>query len=120
MTQIRQTKIFWIEETKEYQVKLFINEIEQKNIEYFADTLKEAKEVAKEIEKGREVEKDFCKAAMKKQSSNKIIKHEYPIYNSKTSEVIGWIELDETKSEATNRNSLPKAITIRDKTYKKE
>jgi hypothetical protein len=113
MTQIRQAKIFWLEETKEYQVKLFINDKEQKSIDCFVDTLNEARDEARRIERGREIEKDFCKEEMKKHCKNKIIKHEYPIYNIQTSEVIGWIELDE-------KESLPQAITIRNKTYKKE
>jgi hypothetical protein len=120
MTQIRQAKIFYIKETNEYQVKLFINEIEvKKAVCYFIETLEEAKEIAQTMEiETVAITEDFCKAGMKRHYKNKIIKHkiikhEFPIYNIQTSEVIGWIELDE-------KESLPQAITIRNKTYKKE
>ena len=116
MTQIRQARIFYLGETKEYQVKLFINNREQINPTCFTKSLDNAREKARKIERNTfNLTEDFCKtelAKYKKKQMN-VIKNEFPIYNVKTSEVIGWIELNE-------KEFLPQEITIRDKTYQKE
>ncbi len=97
-----------------YKIKLFLNDIYQPYQDCFASSITEAIEMAEEIEETeQEVQQDFCKAAEKREKEMEIeIKKEteYPIHESESGELIGWLNVVENEE-------LPKVLCIRDIAY---
>lgn len=120
MKQVRQTVTFWNKERKEYRVKLFLDGIYQKKADYFTNDLQDAVETAVAMrenpKKVIQIQDDFCKKATKRSEKQNPVKRtvtDWPIYNTDTSELTGWLSIEENEA-------LPEWLEVNGMFYQKK
>lgn len=106
--QTRQTEICWLNETDEYQVKLFIDGIYQKGADYITKDFIDAQWAVINMEAQPKPQEDFCKEAEKKHKPG-LENTNWPIYDE-LGELIGWLELAKDAS-------MPQVLCIQDQVY---
>ena len=113
--QNRQTKICYFEETKEYQIKLFIAGVYQIGVDSYAENEVDARWIAMEMEEQKEAayQTDFCKEEMKNQQKERSLEYDWPIYDIHASSVVGWLSIEEEKE-------LPQFLEVQGMIYQKK